>query len=528
MFDQITPFKNGQTVYAFPYFDSTCFDELIADLPPKILSGLLGHLEKTKNNFSTNTVGYMWRILEYVYRGPVSQATSDAILKSLRINFSLLDEKLGDMQFRLLSAETPQDGNRPFFYEFFGHFVEPHYCLRYCPDYFLNRFLDDFRRYFLDNFSVYLMLSRLVIPFTFNQVNKGDYPDDAIFNGTAIFSSSPMTIQQNVCLTYKRYLSEKEKLFKNKLIGWHDDLLTRCHEQNQCNIISNSDVCTNNGSSKLNNAIQLQGRPTSVKVHNVGQANHISICFDSNQYVQFDIGITKDKKDLKKIRAKHNCNQGTGMFCYDATGVVILSHWDLDHISGVTDAGQSIYQKQWIVPSFESLLGGNNLSLFALTLMAHLQLRNNNNLYIIAEDCVRQKIYDNGNNMQIWTGQRASTSSNNANKKYSISAANNFGLIVTLTNNGKTVLLPGDCDYEVLPDYLKNQDYDCLVVPHHCSKMSKVPFPQTCQSDKERIAIISYGKNNYKHPNVAHKRDLKKHKYEIKTTAKDNDITFSL
>lgn len=526
MFDQIKPFENGQTVYAFPYFDSTCFDELTANLPPEILSDLLVYLEDTEHYFFPNTVGYMWRILEYVYSNSVSQAASDAILKSLRINFSLLDEKLGDMQFRLLSAETPQDGNRPFFYEFFGHFVEPQ----------LKRFLD-LMHFGYPGYGTalwqryYNSWSYPIIPFTFYQIGNGHYPNDAIFHGTAIFSSSPITVQQNVCLCYKSCLDltkEEKKYLKCKLTKWYDDLLTRCHEQNQCNIISNSDVCTNNGSSKLNNAIQLQGRPTSVKVHNVGQANHISICFDSNQHVQFDIGITKDKQDLKKIRAKHNCNQGTGMFCYDATGVVILSHWDLDHISGVTDAGQSIYQKQWIVPSFESLLGGNNLSLFALTLMAHLQLRNNNNLYIIAEDCVRQKIYDNGNNMQIWTGQRARTSSNNANKKYSISAANNFGLIVTLTNNGKTVLLPGDCDYEVLPDYLKNQDYDCLVVPHHCSKMSKVPFPQTCQSDKERIAIISYGKNNYKHPNVAHKRDLKKHKYEIKTTAKDNDITFSL
>ena len=127
--------------------------------------------------------------------------------------------------------------------------------------------------------------------------------------------------------------------------------------------------------------------------------------------------------------------------------------------------------------------------------------------------------------MEIWTGERKSTSKKDGGKiLYSITSANNFGLILILYGINKSAVLCGDCDYNVMPETIKNKKFDYVVVSHHGSKMDTFPF----HSD-DGIAIISYGiANNYGHTDSSKMKEYDKNGYCIETTVGKKYINIDL
>lgn len=271
------------------------------------------------------------------------------------------------------------------------------------------------------------------------------------------------------------------------------------------------------------------GTPRMINVYNVGQGLCASIHMDNGGVIFSDIGITKDKIELSSvdiIKAK----QEIGMINPD---LVVLSHWDLDHILGVTNASEKIYDATWIVPDLWGLIRRNRkgsyegVSKSAIRLLKYLDWRNGNNLFIIADDVDKTRIYKNSkSNIEIWTGIRKNIRGKNKNnEEYCITKANNFGLILYLENE-KTALLPGDCEYSAVDSGLLNKEINYLVVPHHCSKMSE---PSCNASSDDKKAIISYGIcNNYGHPDNLHMQQLHDKGYEIITTIGRDKITLYL
>lgn len=260
--------------------------------------------------------------------------------------------------------------------------------------------------------------------------------------------------------------------------------------------------------------------PQAVKVYNVGQGYCASIIMQSDRTVFSDIGLSKDPQELslQEVRsAKSEIRKTTPPLA------VVLSHWDLDHILGVTNAADNIYDAVWIVPDIYTLKKNARaypkyVSTSAKRLLKYLDWRNSAKLIRISDEFRRQMVYQNSQEaFSIWTGERRPIhGKNQGNERYTITEANNFGLILFLSNQ-YTALLPGDCAYKVLPDSLKSKEINHLVAPHHCSKMSSPNIKPATKGEKK--AILTFGLyNTFGHPNPLHKGELMRLGYEILPT----------
>ena len=260
--------------------------------------------------------------------------------------------------------------------------------------------------------------------------------------------------------------------------------------------------------------------PQTVKVYNVGQGYCASIIMQSDRTVFSDMGLSKNPQELRLQEVRNAKNE---IRKTPPPIAVVLSHWDLDHILGVTNAADNIYDAVWIVPDIYTLNKTTSvypkyISTSAKRLLKYLDWRNSTQLIRISDQFKRQMVYQNAQKtFSIWTGERRPIhGKNKKNERYTITEANNFGLILFLSNQ-YTALLPGDCAYKVLPDSLKSKEISHLVAPHHCSKMSSPNIKPATKGEKK--AILTFGLyNTFGHPNPLHKDELMKLGYEILPT----------
>ena len=256
--------------------------------------------------------------------------------------------------------------------------------------------------------------------------------------------------------------------------------------------------------------------PENVTVYNVGQGYCASITMKSGIAVFSDIGLSTNPQELSLPEVDSAKRQIAKVI----PTAVVLSHWDMDHILGVTNADDAIYDAVWIVPDIYTLKNSiktypNFISTSAKRLLKYLDWKNSNKLIRISDRFVRAMLYQNSTQtFSIWTGERRSVSKKNRkNENFTITAANNFGLMLFLGAK-VTALLPGDCEYGVFPDLLYSKGINYLVAPHHCSRMSNPRIMPATQGKKS--AILTYGRyNSYGHPNQTHLEDLQNLGYEI-------------
>lgn len=269
---------------------------------------------------------------------------------------------------------------------------------------------------------------------------------------------------------------------------------------------------------KILNKSILSSKPRWIDVYNVGQAYCAAICMDNGEIIFSDIGLTKDSIELNTKEIKRAKIEIKSI----KPRIIILSHWDLDHILGVTNASDSIYDAIWIVPDLWNLQIKNKkgkidnrlISDSAKRLLKYLDWKNRNQLIIIGDELSQKCIYENPTGtISVWTGKRCSVSGRNENnKKYHITRANNFGVLIFLKNN-YTALLPGDSEYSVMSDELLDKEINFLIVPHHCSKMSR---PKIKSAKGKKKAILSYGiHNHHHHPDNLHIKQLNEMGYSI-------------
>lgn len=72
-----------------------------------------------------------------------------------------------------------------------------------------------------------------------------------------------------------------------------------------------------------------------VKIYNVRQANCIYLCFGRKHRVLFDVGVPKRPKSTSLDRKEKNVQNSMVAIGRMMPCMVILSHWDIDHIKGV-------------------------------------------------------------------------------------------------------------------------------------------------------------------------------------------------
>lgn len=493
-----------EKIYLKYYFTEDVYEELIENLPNDLLFDYNG---------VPNTAELL-TLMDYVYaawkRNGVVEENVDfpfAFHFSIVNKWVVENDKIFGEPFN--ANNDTHIRYRPFFLEFEGYCDKKSFgTLLHC--------IDD------ENFS---FLSGYFIP---DNSQEEIYLEQGVINGERIISvlkgkvivsASPIEysngrlviVKDDACVPeeFKRVLNDSIYEYENKPYT----------STNYCEI------------KKILDTSIINSKPRWIDVYNVGQAYCAAICMDSNEFIFSDIGLTKDKIELEAEEVYKAKDQIRKI----KPKMVVLSHWDLDHILGVTNASDSIYDAMWIVPDLWKLriknkkgeIDNSLISDSAKRLLKYLDWKNRDQLIIIDDDLSQTCIYENyTGTMSIWSGKRcAITGINENNKRYNITKANNFGLIIFLKNR-YAALLPGDCEYSVLNSDLLDQKINFLVVPHHCSKMSK---PKIKVARGKKKAVLSYGLHNiYHHPDTLHIDQLKEMGYHIFPTIGKTKIRLNM
>lgn len=477
-----------EKIYLKYYFTDDDYEEIVHNLPNDLLYGIDGVPNSAQ----------LIDLIGYVYSAWQSNDLNvDDVEFPFKLHFSIINKWV--LEKDQIFWEEFDNGNRnhleyrPFFLEFSG----------YCNQQGLSHLLEiigESEREYLTGYFVTEEDNNFINELREDNGNRMI----AVIKGNLLASASPITY-----IGGKLVIVEDNTKIDPKFIDVLNDNIYRC--------VQTPYKDTNQISRKLMGTA-IDDNPKYVDVYNVGQAYCATIKMESGKDVFSDIGLTKDEIELntKEIQTAKR------KIWHINPQMVILSHWDLDHILGVTNASDSIYDAIWIVPDLWGLqnikrngkIDNSLISSSAKRLLKYLDWKNRGDLVILDDSLSKRLIYENPTRtMSIWSGERRSVSGKNENKeKYNITKANNFGLMIFLKRK-YTALLPGDCEYSVMADDLLQKKINYFVVSHHCSKMLK---PLIKAADNVKKAILSYGiHNSYGHPDRLHMKQINDMGYEI-------------
>ena len=338
--------------------------------------------------------------------------------------------------------------------------------------------------------------------------NCTDEDNTDVINGTLLISMSPFKKRGKGLIFKDKELDEKikddiKKTYKTYESAHNSMLLNNEEDANYIEL------------QKYLNRHSLSNN-YKIRVYNVGQGNCIYLRASSTKEITrrvlFDIGVTITKDvDIEAIKLR------AASLSQIKPDIMILSHWDLDHLLGVYLVEEKSYADIWIAPDYEER--EINESIKRLTKYLYL----NGKLSLIG-DYFKGKIVYNSENLQIYKGKIKEKGYSAKNQ-----IANNHGLILLLKNRHGVDILPGDCEYDMWPDAIFSEICGKinLVVPHHCGGMETTKMEDICKKTNPGNAIISVGDNTYEHPNPEHECALCTMGYRIVETRHNKWIDIS-
>lgn len=403
---------------------------------------------------------------------------------------SLTNEKMLNVDYRFLLNELFNMEYRPYFYEFFIDQNQTNHL----KDCIKNEIYIEGKLYEVELLS---LKEKDIINNT-----KGE-----VFKGEIMFSASPTrNISAYLIILQNKVEDSNISLIENidYLIKDKANIINR--KKRIENIFMEKLCPSNNFSSSIN---------YETRVFNVGQGNWIHILIYEGRTliskIIFDIGIGKNiDKKLRDSITKQACKEITGNYLF------MLSHWDLDHIKGITELNKSQLEKTWIVPEIPDSAG-----LSAKRLAAFLIVDKNINSIFVSNSLNGETIFTNayfdlgkGYGNGRWHQCKTYKNLDKNRKAVSYTAENNLGLIFVIKTNDKKMIFPGDCEYAQFPNHFINQKYDALVISHHGATIK--------HKNLEDLGFINSGKNNFavvcvgrKHKNVNRNYPKKSHKDSI-------------
>lgn len=266
--------------------------------------------------------------------------------------------------------------------------------------------------------------------------------------------------------------------------------------------------------------------PDFLKVYNVGHGNNIVIHTDRKKNIFFDIGMSIFSNEHKEVKVKKAMQEISKV----KADMIVLSHWDMDHIKGILQMKRSLDDAIWIVPNVCSFKK-KEISSFAVLLFNYLLWKYPDHTIVVEPDNKQEPIYE-GFGIHIYPGllkssnrkwldnaKREVRDKNRAVIKIHNTRCNNFGLCM-LVENDKKALLMGDCDYQKIPSYVCDTPVEYLVASHHGAHMGQI------KKGKETAVICcgSVGSKRYKHPGECTISSL--HKIGFKKVKKTQDYIF--
>lgn len=409
-----------------------------------------------------------------------------------RLHFSLINYQMIVYDLQYFDRENQNNKNayyRPYFYEFLTESKEKK-----------------------DN-DVFKYLGMWMIGKLINSKNINSYEHS--FTGEVLFSASPFRFE-NMQLVILDRLAPAIVAEKIKQI-YELSHANRVNLENKTHVLE-----------PIIKEVVYGANADTIKVYNVGQAMCNYIYLNNLRRVMFDVGYSYRKEDYKDIYI----NKNKFVFENCKPHLIILSHWDLDHILGVAYSKESMFKVNWIAPSMEKL-PSSQYSISAARLAKYLAWKNI--LYLIDEELNGKNIFCL-DSFQIWKGEgkqntsRLNKSGNiisvNGVKIKGLNKANNIGLIIKLKTNNNSILLPGDCEYQMIPKeiYSHSVRYENMIIPHHGSNMALIRCRRIPKiKGRKDNAIISSGYNTYtpRHPWEVHAKFLNRLKYNIYKTSCD-------
>lgn len=496
--EKIQPFASDKrTIFAKLYIDGSWFEELSLHLPNDLLFQLF-------QLYQSDIDMGLYEIVNLI--DFVDHNIPNIPFFPFELNFSLINEGVVELDSIFNESDEIKINNtyKPFFYEFSG------YCKSWGD---LKKLLLYYTESEYGYFTCFLDFSE--------EANYDRNDIIAVVDGNVLFSASPIEEKAG-----KLVIRHNSTTIDPKFMHVLDDSIYKCitrpiNKSRKAFLKDSID------------SLKLSFEPQNAIIYNVGQGSNVSIELNGKKHIFFDIGLTKSGLERNQSETKSAIKEYNKI----KPEMVILSHWDMDHILGVAYANNSIYDAVWIVPDLwglmkytyrrKGVLKFKYVSDSAKRLLKYLDFKNGGKLFIIDESWTNDCIYSSKNEkMCIWTGRRHNAYGiNGAKEPYNINEANNFGLIMSFRNK-KNLLLPGDCEYSIIPSDIWKEEYEYLVASHHCSKMSKIPLVKSASNKK---AILSYGvANTYGHPNKQHIRELSNIGYEINTTLGHRHIRCNL
>ena len=235
-------------------------------------------------------------------------------------------------------------------------------------------------------------------------------------------------------------------------------------------------------------AREMKNAITSVECVNVGHGN-FSIGYDdaNNPEAVFDIGVPgkinsflKDK--INSLRDK---------------GIVVISHYDSDHIKGFTKLHDEIRARLWILPERRKNPSSVERN-FLIWLGGGRRIFLKNIDYSKTKFDIKKHRKQIGN-ISIFQGNAKMVDRNQ-------STAENARSLMCYIAGNKTALLPADTLYAEFPCGFS---VDYLVIPHHCCEYQNPVSSGTLDLARiKRVIIFAGGHKGYHQPNITHLNKL--------------------
>ena len=420
----------------------------------------------------------------------------------VQLYMSIVTNSIIEYDNTMLSEDNNKKGYyRPYFVEFISDYINK----------------EDFKRLEIDINSEDSQWKKI------NFV-EGEYKgNNPCIPGTFIFSASPLKIDKRKIEITNCKIPDKVKNFNLDLRSIRDNVFNSERKKELNN--------------KLKEIFPTSYKKCEISIFNVGQGSFNLIEMDNKKFI-FDVGYSRNNGEKIEKQHKERSNKLIKSIKPDC---VILSHWDLDHILGITNMTDKVFDTCWIVPDISNSLKKKNFSDSAKRLLCFLAWYDKTNLIAISSSKtggMDNTIIFSNNVFEIGKGSSKTYISEKSQylcgEINSLNYQNNFGLLLKIMGQREQIIFPGDCEYNAFPQNFMTQFPNYLVVPHHGSKML---FNVSICNSRVKFAFISSGKNAYEckcekackaHPHKCHINFLKEGGYNIYETAMSDYYKFKL
>ncbi len=266
------------------------------------------------------------------------------------------------------------------------------------------------------------------------------------------------------------------------------------------------------------NSILNNGSIDKTKVFKVGNGNLIELITSDNSEIMFDVGYHRYYSLANK---RNQYNGSITAIKHLKPKMVILSHWDTDHIIGSAYANKDFFECIWIAPELTEKESINAKRLASYVTALSKNKPDSTGLYLAKREDQERIVVTYANsqtNVTLYMGHYMSKAKN--------SPSNCKGLVLKCINkrNDKDFIsiFHGDVPYKCVENTLWKGTKQCniLIVPHHgaqndtsCIKVDKNAYQK---------AIVC-GNKKENRPNSKHAKELEDKGFKIYITEDFSD-----